>query len=251
MLKKRIIPTLLFKNNKLVKGINFNSWRTVGSIMQSVRVYKMRKVDELILLDISATNLNKKIDLDLISEVANECFMPLTFGGGIKTIEDISNILKSGADKVCINTASINNLKFIKEACKKFGSQAIVISVDYKKKGETIEIWSNSGQVKSDLVFEDYLKELESVSVGEIILTSIDKDGTMEGYDINTITKVNKLLNTPIIASGGAGNFENMLDLLNSTNVSALAAASIYHFTKKTPLDVKKYLKGKRIPVRL
>ena len=250
MLKKRIIPTLLFKNNKLVKGINFNSWRTVGSIMQSVRIYKMRKVDELILLDISATNLNKKIDLDLINEVANECFMPLTFGGGVKTIEDISNILKSGADKVCINTASINNLKFIKEACKIFGSQAIVISVDYKK-SEAIEIWSNSGQVKSDLVFEDYLKDLESIGVGEIILTSIDKDGTMEGYDIDTIIKVNKFLNIPIIASGGAGNFENMLDLLNSTNVSALAASSIYHFTNKTPLDIKKFLFTKKVPVRL
>ena len=250
MLKKRIIPTLLFKNNKLVKGINFNSWRTVGSVMQSVRIYKMRKVDELILLDISATNLNKKIDLDLINEVANECFMPLTFGGGVKTIEDISNILKSGADKVCINTASINNLKFIKEACKIFGSQAIVISVDYKK-SEAIEIWSNSGQVKSDLVFEDYLKDLESIGVGEIILTSIDKDGTMEGYDIDTIIKVNKFLNIPIIASGGAGNFENMLDLLNSTNVSALAASSIFHFTNKTPLDIKKFLFTKKVPVRL
>jgi len=250
MLKKRIIPTLLFKNNKLVKGINFNSWRTVGSVMQSVRIYKMRKVDELILLDISATNLNKKIDLDLINEVANECFMPLTFGGGVKTIEDISNILKSGADKVCINTASINNLKFIKEACKIFGSQAIVISVDYKK-SEAIEIWSNSGQVKSNKVFEDYLKDLEGIGVGEIILTSIDKDGTMEGYDINTITKVNKFLNIPIIASGGAGNFENMLDLLNSTNVSALAASSIFHFTNKTPLDIKKFLFSKKIPVRL
>ena len=169
MLKKRIIPTLLFKNNKLVKGINFNSWRTVGSVMQSVRIYKMRKVDELILLDISATNLNKKIDLDLINEVANECFMPLTFGGGVKTIEDISNILKSGADKVCINTASINNLKFIKEACKIFGSQAIVISVDYKK-SEAIENRFNIdiGGIDYDakFVFETIGYNLEGNEVG-------------------------------------------------------------------------------------
>jgi imidazole glycerol-phosphate synthase subunit HisF len=251
MLKKRIIPTLLFKDNKLVKGINFNSWRTVGDVMQSVRIYRMRKVDELILLDISATSLNKKIDLDLINEVANECFMPLVFGGGIKTIEDISNTLKAGADKVCINTASINDIKFVKEACKIFGSQAITISVDYKKKGDAIEIWSNSGQVKTNLVFKDYLKVLENIGVGEIILTSIDKDGTMEGYDIATITEVNKFLNIPIIASGGAGSFKNMFDLLKSTNVSALAAGSIYHFTKKTPLDVKKYLNEKKIPVRI
>ena len=251
MLKKRIIPTLLFKNNKLVKGINFNSWRTVGSIMQAVRIYKMRKVDELILLDISATNLNKKIDLDLINEVANECFMPLTFGGGIKNLENISSILKSGADKVCINTAATNNLKFIKNACRVFGSQAIIVSVDYKKNKNNLDIWSNSGQIKTNLIFEDYLKDLENIGVGEIILTSIDRDGTMTGYDIDTLKKVNKFLNIPVIAAGGAGDFENMFDLLKTTNISALAAASIYHFTKKTPLDVKKYLKEKKIPVRL
>ena len=250
MLKKRIIPTLLFKNNKLVKGINFNSWRTVGSIMQAVRIYKMRKVDELILLDISATNLNKKIDLDLINEVANECFMPLTFGGGIKNIEDISNILKSGADKVCINTAATNNLKFIKDACRVFGSQAIIVSVDYKKNKNNLDIWSNSGQIKTNLIIEDYLKNLENIGVGEIILTSIDRDGTMTGYDIDTLKKINKFLNIPVIAAGGAGDFENMFDLLKATNISALAAASIYHFTKKTPLDVKKYLKEKKIPIR-
>ena len=251
MLKKRIIPTLLFKNNKLVKGINFNSWRTVGSIMQAVRIYKMRKVDELILLDISATNLNKKIDLDLINEVANECFMPLTFGGGIKNLEDISNILKSGADKVCINTAATNNLKFIKNACRVFGSQAIIVSVDYKKNKNNLDIWSNSGQIKTNLIIEDYLKNLENIGVGEIILTSIDRDGTMTGYDIDTLKKINKFLNIPVIAAGGAGDFENMFDLLKTTNISALAAASIYHFTKKNPLDVKKYLKEKKIPVRL
>ena len=250
MLKKRIIPTLLFKNNKLVKGINFNSWRTVGSIMQAVRIYKMRKVDELILLDISATNLNKKIDLDLINEVANECFMPLTFGGGIKNLENISSILKSGADKVCINTAATNNLKFIKNACRVFGSQAIIVSVDYKKNKNNLDIWSNSGQIKTNLIFEDYLKDLENIGVGEIILTSIDRDGTMTGYDIDTLKKVNKFLNIPVIAAGGAGDFENMFDLLKTTNISALAAASIYHFTKKTPLDVKKYLKEKKIPIR-
>ena len=251
MLKKRIIPTLLFKNNKLVKGINFNSWRTVGSIMQAVRIYKMRKVDELILLDISATNLNKKIDLDLINEVANECFMPLTFGGGIKNLEDISNILKSGADKVCINTAATNDLKFIKDACRVFGSQAIIVSVDYKKNKNNLDIWSNSGQIKTNLIIEGYLKNLENIGVGEIILTSIDRDGTMTGYDIDTLKKINKFLNIPVIAAGGAGDFENMFDLLKTTNISALAAASIYHFTKKTPLDVKKYLKEKKIPVRL
>ena len=252
MLKKRIIPTLLFKNNKLVKGIKFNSWRTVGSIMQAVGVYKVRKVDELILLDISATQSNRQIDLDLINEVANECFMPLTFGGGIKSLNDISNILKSGADRVCLNTAATKDLNFVENACRAFGSQSIIASVDYRiNKDNLINVWSHSGQLKTNLVFNDYLKNLENSGVGEIILTSIDRDGTMLGYDIDTIDKVNKLINIPVIAAGGAGGFENMLDLLNKTNVSALAAGSIYHFTKKTPLDVKKYLMQNKIPIRL
>ena len=252
MLKKRIIPTLLFNNNKLVKGIKFSSWRTVGSIMQAVRVYKIRKVDELILLDISATDLNRKIDLELINEVAKECFMPLTFGGGIKNLEDISKILKAGADKVCINTAATKDLKFIENACRVFGSQAIVISVDYKKnKDNLISVWSHSGKNKTSLIFENYLKDLESAGVGEIVLTSIDRDGTMKGYDIETLYTANNLIKVPIIASGGAGNFDNILELLNKTNISALAAGSIYHFTKKTPLDVKKYLNENKIPVRI
>lgn len=252
MLKKRIIPTLLFKNNKLVKGKQFNSWRTVGSIMQAVRVYKIRKVDELILLDITATNIKRDIDYELINEVANECFMPLSYGGGIKKIDDISKILKCGADKVCINTSATKDLKFIEEACKIFGSQAIIVAIDYRIDiNNKIEVWSNSGSFKTDLNFEDYLKKLESSGVGEIILTSIDRDGTMIGYDIETLSIANKLIQVPIIASGGAGEFKNMLKLLNQTNISALAAGSIYHFTKKTPLDVKKYLMKNGIPVRI
>ena len=252
MLKKRIIPTLLFKNNKLVKGKQFNSWRTVGSFMQAVRVYKIRKVDELILLDISATNIKKDIDYELINEVANECFMPLSYGGGIKKIEEISKILKCGADKVCINTSATKDLKFIEEACKIFGSQAIIVAIDYRINiNNKIEVWSNSGSFKTNLNFEDYLKKLESSGVGEIILTSIDRDGTMVGYDIETLSMANKLIQVPIIAAGGAGEFKNMLELLNQTNISALAAGSIYHFTKKTPLDVKKYLMKNGIPVRI
>ncbi len=251
MLKKRIIPTLLFNNLKLVKGINFKSWRTAGSIMQAVRIYNIREVDELILLDIAATNSKKKVDLELVNEIANECFMPLTFGGGINSIKDISDLLKAGADKVCINTAACENYNFIFEACKTFGNQAIVASVDYKSgKNENI-IFSKSGTNKTNLKFNSHLLELQKIGVGEIILTSIDKDGTMDGYDINTLKLATSLLKIPIIASGGAGSFENMLKTIEEANVSAIAAASIYHFTKNTPLDVKKYLNKKNIPVRL
>jgi len=148
MHKLRIIPTLLFKNLKLVKGINFKSWRTIGSIMQAVRIYNLRQVDELILLDVYATNNNKKVDLEMVNEIANECFMPLTFGGGINTIEDISNLLKTGADKVSINTSATKNLRFINKACKTFGGQSIVASVDYKKEGNDIIVYSNSGTLE-------------------------------------------------------------------------------------------------------
>ena len=251
MLKRRIIPTLLFKDFTLVKGINFNSWRRVGSIMQAVRIYSIREVDELVLLDISATNKNTKIDLELVNEVANECFMPLTFGGGINSLNDISNLLKAGADKVCINTSATNNLKFISDASKMFGSQCIVASVDYKVENNQKIIYSNSGLKKTNLNFEKYLKELEISGAGEILLTSIDKDGTMTGYDNDTIIKACNALTIPIIASGGAGEYENTLKLIQKCNISALAAASIYHFTKKTPIELKRYLSKNNIPVRL
>ena len=252
MLKLRIIPTLLFNDLKLVKGISFNGWRTVGSIMQSVRLYNLRKVDELILLDISATNQNDKIDLELVNEVASECFMPLTFGGGIKTIQDISNLLKAGADKICINTEATKNLDLVKEACEIFGSQCIVVSIDYKKnKNNEIEIYSNSGKIKTNLVFEDYSKKIENIGAGEIILTSIDRDGTMKGYDLETISYVSRVINLPVIASGGAGEFDDIYNLVKNSEISGLAAASIYHFTDKTPLDLKKFLISKNIPIRL
>ena len=171
--------------------------------------------------------------------------MPLTFGGGINSIKDISELLRAGADKVCINTAACENYDFIYKACKTFGNQAIVGSVDYKTEKNKNIIYSNSGTKKTNLVFKKHLLELQKIGVGEIIITSIDKDGTMNGYDINTLKIATTALKIPVIASGGAGSFENMFNTIEKTNVSALAAASIYHFTKHTPLDVKKYLNKK------
>ena len=198
MLKLRIIPTLLFKNLKLVKGIKFESWRTVGSIMQAVRIYNMRQVDELILLDISATNNKKKVDLELVHEIANECFMPLTFGGGINSIKDISNLLKAGADKISINTVATENLGFVKEACKTFGGQSIVVSIDYKEIDKKIIIFSKSGTCKTNLNFIDYIIKIQDSGVGEILLTSIDRDGTMEGYDNKVLKLATDNLHIPV-----------------------------------------------------
>jgi cyclase len=251
MLKLRIIPTLLFKNLKLVKGKNFDSWRTVGSVIQAIKIYSIRNVDEIILLNISATNENKKIDLQLVNDVANECFMPLTVGGGINSIEDISLLLKAGADKVCINTAAAENIELIKKASSIFGSQCIVVSIDYRKINNTVKLFTHSGRVETKLILEEHLINTEKAGAGEIMLTSIDRDGTMSGYDIETIKYVSELVNIPIIASGGAGDFENILKLAKETCVSGIAAASIYHFTKKTPNDVKKYLLLNNLPIRI
>jgi cyclase len=251
MLKLRIIPTLLYKNLKLVKGINFNSWRTVGSIIQAIKIYSIRNVDEIILLNISATNEKKKIDLQLVNDIANECLMPLTVGGGVNSIEDISLLLKAGADKVCINTAAVENIDFIKKASTIFGSQCIVISIDYRKINNTIKLFTHSGNVEIRSTLKEHLLNVEKAGAGEIILTSIDRDGTMTGYDIETIKYASELVNVPIIASGGAGDFENILRLAKETYVSGIAAASIYHFTKKTPTDLKKHLLLNNLPIRI
>lgn len=251
MLKFRIIPTILFNNLKLVKGVNFQSWRTVGSIMQAVKIYNLREVDELIILDISATNNKKKIDLDLIDEIANETFMPLTVGGGIKSIEDVSNLLEAGADKIAINSSSFNNDLFIKNLSKTFGKQCIVCSVDYRIIDKQIILFSNSGTIKKKIDLLDHVKKIEELGAGEIILTSIDLDGTMKGYDLETLSEVSNSVDIPVIASGGAGKLKDFSDVINNTNVSALAAASIFHFTNITPRDVKIYLDSENIPVRI
>ena len=251
MLKLRIIPTILFDNFKLVKGINFKSWRTVGSIMQAVRIYNLREVDELIILDISATNNKKKVDLELINEIANETFMPLTVGGGVKSINDISNLLEAGADKVSINTSSFEDELLIKEASKTFGNQCIISSIDYKILNKEINIFSHSGKIRQSINFFDHIKKIQDFGAGEIILTSIDCEGTMLGYDIDTLSKVSEIISIPLIASGGAGKLDHFYNVVNNTEVSALAAASIFHFTNLTPRDVKIFLKSKNIPIRI
>jgi len=251
MLKLRIIPTILFNNFKLIKGIGFDSWRTVGSIMQAVKIYNLREVDELIVLDISATNNKKKVDLDLINEIANETFMPLTVGGGIKSIEDVSNLLEAGADKVSINSSTFNNDSFIKEVSRTFGRQCIVCSVDYKIIDKKIVLFSNSGKIRQKIDFFDHIKKIEDLGAGEIILTSIELDGSMKGYDIETLSKASKNIEIPVIASGGAGKLDDFIDVAKKTDVSALAAASIYHFTNITPRDVKLHLNSQNFPVRI
>lgn len=250
MLKTRVIPTLLFKDLGLVKGISFDSWRRTGSIMQAIKVYNLRQVDELIFVDITATQENRPPDFKTIDEIADECFMPLTVGGGIKTIEDIKNLLRVGADRVAINTEAILRPEFIKEASEQFGSQCIVVSIDVKKEGDEYRTYINSGKKKTDVEPVSFAKKAEEMGAGEILLTSIDRDGTYKGYDVDIIKAVSGEISIPVIASGGAGNYNDMFLAISEGGASAVAAASIFHYTQQTPPEAKKFLKEKGIIVR-
>jgi len=251
MLKVRIMPTVLYKNFGLVKGIGFDSQRRVGSAIQAIKVYNMRQVDELIFLDITATNENRCPDFQLIDEIADECFMPLTVGGGIKNIEDIRMLLKVGADKVSINTMAVKNPDLIRLASLEFGSQCVVVSIDAKKMPDgNYEVFTHSGTYPTGKTPVEVAKSAEEMGAGEILLTSIDRDGTMTGYDLDLVKSVSECLSIPVIASGGAGNYQHFLDALIKGKADAVAAASMFHFTEQTPLEVKSFLKQNGINVR-
>lgn len=250
--KVRIMPTLLHKDVGLIKGIGFDSWRRVGSAMQAIKVYNMRQVDELVFLDITATNDERPPDFQLIDELADDCFMPLTVGGGIRSVEDVRGLLKVGADKISINTAAVENPELITQIAEKFGAQCVVVSIDFKKhENGTYEVFTNSGTRPTGQNPVDFAVKCEKLGAGEILLTSIDLDGTMKGYDVEITKQVAESVSIPVIASGGAGNYEHMADVLLNGKASAVAAASIFHFTQQTPLEAKNYLKEKGINVRI
>lgn len=251
MLKVRVIPTLLYKEVGLVKGVQFNSWRRVDTVLPAIKVYNMREVDELILLDVEATTNNKEPDYEAIEEFSKECFIPFCVGGGIKSIEHIKKLLRAGADKVCINSEAYNNLDLIKDGAKLFGSQCIVISIDFKCIEGKYYCFSKCGKNNTGILVEEWAKTVEEAGAGEIILTSIDKDGTMEGYDLEIIKKVSNIVNIPVIASGGAGGYEDMFKAIDYGKASAVAAASIFHFTENTPKGAKMYLADRDIPTRI
>lgn len=251
MQKTRIMPTLLYKDTTLVKGEGFDSWRRVGSLMQAVKVYNMREVDELVFLDITATDQGRGPDIALVDDFADDCFMPLCVGGGISTVEDVRNLLMAGADKIAINSAALQNPTIISDIAGKFGAQCVVASIDYKLENGNHMVYSHSGKTATGKNAFEWAKEAASLGAGEILLTSIERDGCMTGYDIEFIKKVSEAVGVPVIASGGAGNYEHMFEALDQGKASAIAAASIFHFTEQTPLAAKHYLKEKGIPVRV
>jgi cyclase len=248
--KLRIIPILLLKNGRMVKGKQFSNFRDTGDPIFASRIYNAQYVDELIFLDIDATNEKRETNFSIIEEVSKECFMPLTIGGGVSSVEHIRKLLSSGADKVVINTEAIKNPELINNAANIFGSQCIIIGIDVRKENNEYIIYSNSGKVRTNISLVDYISKVEKLGAGEIFINSIDNDGMMKGYDNDLINLVMTNTNLPVIACGGAGNLMHLVETYNKTNVSALAMASIYHFGDNNPIRARSYLKNQDVPIK-
>lgn len=251
MLKVRVMPTLLYKDYGLVKGIGFDSWRRTGSAMQQIKVYNMREVDELIFVDISANADGRAPDFELIDDLADDCFMPMTVGGGIRTLDQARRVLQVGADKVAINTGAIENPRLISEIAEQFGSQCVVVSIDYRLRDDgRREIFTYSGRRATGLDPVQFAVEAERLGAGEILFTSIERDGAFVGYDLQGIRALTSTISIPVIASGGAGNYQHVVDAVVHAGASAVAAASIFHFTEQTPAGAKQALHAAGVPVR-
>ena len=252
MLKKRIIPCLDVKDGRVVKGINFVNLKDAGDPVEQARIYDKGGADEICFLDITASSENRKILLDKVNETAKSCFVPLTVGGGISSIEDIKTLLLAGADKVSINTAAVKNHNFIKESSIRFGSQCIVIAIDAKKVGNNKwEIFTHGGRNSTGIDAIEYATIAEKNGAGEILLTSMDKDGTKTGYDLELTKAISSLVSIPVIASGGVGNLDHLYEGFNIGLASAVLAASIFHYGEYSIMDAKNYLIKKGIPIRI
>ena len=250
MLKIRIIPCLDVKNGRVVKGVNFVNLVDAGDPVEAAQAYDEAGADELCFLDITASHENRSILLDVVKRTAEKCFMPLTIGGGVRTNEDIKMLLDSGADKVSINTSAITNPNFIKEASEAFGSQCIVVAIDAKRNNDGWQIFTHGGREPTGLDPIDFAKKAEFLGAGEILLTSMDRDGTKKGYDTDLLNKITKTLEIPVIASGGVGNIDHLIDGIKEGGASAVLAASIFHFGEITIKEVKDKLSEEGLSVR-
>ena len=251
MLKNRIIPCLDVNNGRVVKGINFVDLKDAGDPVEQAKFYSDGGADEICFLDITASNENRDTIYEVVKQTSRKCFVPLTVGGGVRGIEDINKLLNCGADKVSINTAAVENSKVIVESSKKFGSQCIVVAIDAKKNGDCWEVYTHGGRKNSGLDALDFSKKMEECGAGELLITSMDRDGTQVGYDIDLISKISKRVNIPLIASGGVGKLEDLAEGIKLGNASAVLAASIFHYGKYSVREAKEYLNSKGIPVRI
>ena len=238
MLKNRIIPCLDVKNGRVVKGINFVDLKDAGDPVEQAKIYSDGGADEICFLDV-------------VEKTSKKCFVPLTVGGGVRSVEDINKLLNCGADKVSINTAAVQNSEVVVESSKKFGSQCIVVAIDAKRITNKWEIFTHGGRNNTGINALEFAKKMEDSGAGELLVTSMDRDGTQVGYDIELMSKISLKVNIPVIASGGVGNLDHLVDGIKLGNASAVLAASIFHYGKHSVKEAKEYLDSKGIPVRI
>ncbi len=250
MLKTRLIPVLLLRRGRMVKGVSFADYRDTGNPVSASRVYNSQLVDELVFLDIDATSENRETNMDVIAAVSKECFMPLTIGGGIRSVEGVRRLLENGADKVVITTAALDNPTLIRDAAAEFGNQCIVVGIDVRCVNGTYVVFSHSGSLQRDISLERHLEVSQEMGAGEFFINSIDQDGRMNGYDLALIRFVMERVSIPVIACGGAGNFMHLVEAVKGTGVNALAMASIFHFGDNNPIRARFFLKNYGVKVK-
>ncbi|MCA9406488.1 MAG: imidazole glycerol phosphate synthase subunit HisF [Candidatus Omnitrophica bacterium] len=250
MLTKRIIPCLDVKDGRVVKGTNFVNLRDAGDPVEIAENYDRQKADEIVFLDITASHEKRAIILDIVKNTAEKVFMPLTVGGGVNSLEDIRNLLNAGADKTSINTAAVNNPSLVREAADKFGSQCIVVAIDARKASDGWEVYTHGGRTPTGKDAVEWAKEVEALGAGEILLTSMDADGTKDGFDIPLTAAIADAVNIPVIASGGAGKLEDFTEVFQQTGADAALAASVFHYGELTVDDVKAELSKNKIAIR-
>lgn len=251
MLSKRIIPCLDVKDGRTVKGVNFVDLRDAGDAVELAAYYAEQGADELVFLDITATHEKRKTLVDLVQKVAKELNIPFTVGGGISTPEDVGILLNAGADKVSINSSAVRNPKLISDLASRFGSQCVVVAVDARFADGKWEVYLNGGRLATGIDLFDWILEAERLGAGEILFTSMNHDGTKNGFANETLAKLSDMINIPIIASGGAGNMEHFADAFTEGKADAALAASVFHFKEIEIPNLKNYLKSKNIPVRI
>ncbi|MGA9601121.1 MAG: imidazole glycerol phosphate synthase subunit HisF [Methylocystis sp.] len=252
MLKSRLIPCLDVKDGRVVKGVNFVNLRDAGDPVECAKAYDAAGADELCFLDITASHENRGILLDVVQRTAEACFMPLTVGGGVRTLDDIRNLLLAGADKVSINSAAVANRQFVREASEKFGAQCIVVAIDAKETGEgRWEIFTHGGRRPTSIDAVEYAKEVAALGAGEILLTSMDRDGAKSGFDLALTRAVADAVTIPVIASGGVGDLDHLVEGVREGHASAVLAASIFHFGEFTIGEAKRHMENAGLAMRL
>lgn len=251
MLKKRVIPVLLLRDGRMVKGVQFANYRDTGNPRTAVRIYSAQDADELVFLDIQGSLASQKALVEVVRDAAQECFMPLAAGGGIGNIAEVRELLAAGADKVVVTTAAVTRPGLVAQIADRFGAQCVVAGIDYRMGPEGGRVWVKCGTEATELDPIEHAMALAAQGAGEILLNSIDRDGTMQGYDLEMAKRVSKAVSVPVIVSGGAGNFIHLAELLRDTQVSAAACASLFHFGDNNPIRARSYLRNLDIPMRV